>query len=159
MKRFYSVFHKMAWTPRELDECARATAEFVRTASWGCRIAPQHSGKLRERSVKAAAKLVSLWEKSGDKEAEDAARGGEISSLARVINSTMPQNGAGLVQKIWHSPAPEKQFIKQKPPLTQSLHKSSLPLSSLPSLPLSPLFSFTRLNSKKWMISEREGYF
>lgn len=48
----------MAQTPRELDECARATAEFVRTMSCGCRIAPQHSGKLRERSVKAAAKLV-----------------------------------------------------------------------------------------------------
>lgn len=42
---------------------------------------------------------LSLQEKSGGKEAEDNARGGEISSLARIINFTMPQNGAGLSQK------------------------------------------------------------
>lgn len=126
----------------------------------GCRIAPQHSGKNSREVTKSCCQTSESEIQEKSKEAEDDTRGGEISSLARVINFTMPQNvGPGARPKTWHSPAPEKQFIKQKPPLTQSLHLSSLPLSSLPSLPLPPLFSFTRLNSKKWMIRKRESIF
>lgn len=43
-KIFYSAFHEMAPTPRELDGHDRAAAEFVRTTfpEGGCRTAPQH---------------------------------------------------------------------------------------------------------------------
>lgn len=54
-----------------------------------------------ERSLKAAAKLirVSFRRRARGKEAADNTRDREISSLARVINSTLPQNVAALVQK------------------------------------------------------------
>ncbi|KAK5848339.1 hypothetical protein PBY51_005963 [Eleginops maclovinus] len=137
----------MAQTPRELDVCVRPNAEFVRTVAWGYRNAPKHSGKLTEVAKKAVAKLV------GDlppfKEAEDDTR--ERNKPAGTCHKLhIQQNGGGgLSQRNWHSPAPEKQFIKQKPPLTQSVHLTALPLSSSPYLPLSPLFSATRVNSKK----------
>lgn len=146
MQCFSSVFHKMVWTPRELLNCWICQNDIL----GGSRIASQCTGKLWERSAQAAAKPLRKRA-----EAEDDTRGGEISLPACIINFTMPQKWARLVQKIWRSPAPEKQFIKQKPPLTQSPHLSSLPLSSLP---LSPLFPFTRLNSKKWVIREKENF-
>ena len=102
-KCFYSLFHKTARTPRELgDEHARATAEFVRTTSWGCGIAPQRCGKrLGERSVGSCCQ-TSLpsgrereRERGGTEAEDDAEKRRGISSPARVINSTMPQNGSG----------------------------------------------------------------
>lgn len=53
LMRHFSVLHEMARTPRELDECARAAAEFVRTTSWWCRIAPRGSGELKSKVTKS----------------------------------------------------------------------------------------------------------
>lgn len=39
----------MVQTPGELHECVRATAEIVKTVSWGgCRIVPEHSERSGE---------------------------------------------------------------------------------------------------------------
>lgn len=105
-KIFYSAFHEMAPTPRELDGHDRAAAEFVRTTfpEGGCRTAPQHSGKFREEVTESCCQTSRCELPFYPQEESRRHKRVKTASAARVINS--PRNGVGLVPKLRHLPGP-----------------------------------------------------
>ena len=136
-KCFYSLFHKTARTPRELgDEHARATAEFVRTTSWGCGIAPQRCGKrLGERSVGSCCQtsLPSGRERERERERRHGGRGRRREEEGNKL--------AGTRHKL-HNAAERQRGSSKKSgtrgPLRSNLLNKSHPWHSLSTCHLSP---------------------
>lgn len=125
--------------------------------SLGCRIAPQHSGKLTQRSLKAAAKLVgesfrSPSEEEGrGEEVEDVTRGEKSARRYRVINFSCRRTWQGSSRK--SAPAGPGEAIYLTKAIFDTLSPPVISAYVLPSSP--PTLSFVLSPDsiqKKWII-------